>query len=510
MATLLIGSILSLFKFIFATINIINLQVCQVIMPTTIEILDKLKQHPKKALNKKIKDSLKKIKQICENKYWDQSFYGNTALNRQMILDHEIAKLLTPDVLVFIFTNDPSPDTQIKRDNCDDKIINLKDAIYQGFKEGLHVIRKMPNNEFEYGPKDYELQQRKFTKNTMQIVDNISIAADVKEKESEQALNFNGLIEQYEQLVQTVNLLKKQGQSDQLLLVPGYTSDSMRRQVVAGFNTLCQITKTENLHTETLDSFCEKFLKNPEAMLHGCVIHLFYDRAHIEAALEQDTEYKFKDGSYNFQQIFRKMIQKVATNPHNYPVCAIEQFCLRFGLVESDLQKRFEITYQQALQNNKKESIVDIPPSSGSYNPIDNLSNRIDKILNEFEKEIESVGRYHSHAKTKAQGLLKTLKDYKMEAFKDASIKSLEFFSEHSKQAIKDAIPELQRDLGWGHYLLNMGKQLANEVTTCIARICSGNKSQHKGFFTPKRSEAVKKTEALKQALESELPSKKP
>lgn len=593
-------------------------------MPKTIEILDQLKQNPKASLTKEIEESLKKIKEICDSKYSNQSFYGNAALNRQMLLDPQIAKLLTPEVLTYIFTNDPTPETKIRRNTSPGGVINLKDAIYYGLKEGLHVIHMMPNNESQYGPSAYKQQQQKFSTNTMQIVANISKAAGVEEIESEQKLNPNGLIDQYERIIKTVNLLKEQGQSDNLLSVPSYTPQNMRDQVGWGFQRLCQIINTQDLGKETLDSFCEKFLNSPEAMLDGSVIHLFYDRAHIDAALEQDTIYKIGGQDYKFQDIFRAMIQKVATNPDNYPPCAREQFCLRFGLVESDLQNRFKVAYEQVVT--KKESVLDVPKVeiTGSYilhdtngdnfvdsieehngnyiikgrnssgqprsitidkdgnatghqgskdlgivgrqmyaqreaifdhfnikvpdivkgitpppktmpvkkeiEKLDNLkeqppvkpiqdlgiqrftaqSNAIDKILDDFENKIKSVGAHHFDAKLKAEELLKNLRQYKSDAFKKPSKESLELFAKQSKEAIKEATPVLQRDLGWGDYLANMAKRLVNAITTAVAFIATLGSSSHQGFFALKSSDAVKKSQELDQALDNELGQRKP
>ncbi|KTD15532.1 hypothetical protein Lgra_0198 [Legionella gratiana] len=371
-------------------------------MPTTIEILDKLKQNPKTPLTNKIEESLKEIKRICDSKYSNQSFYGNAALNRLMLLDPQIAILLTPEVLKFIFSNDPTPQTKIRRNTSSGGEINLKDAIYYGLKEGLHVIHRMPNNESQYGPSAYEEQQQKFSTNTMQIVVNISQAAGVEEIESEQKLNPNGLIEQYERIIKAVNLLKEQAQSDTLLSVPGYTPQDMRDQVGWGFQRLCQIIKTQDLEKETLDSFCEKFLNSPEAMLNGGVIHLFYDRAHIDAALEQDTVHMIGGKNYKFQDIFRAMIQKVATNPDSYPPCAKEQFCLRFGLVESDLQNRFKAIYEQVIT--KKEDVV-----STLNVTLTQSSDEIQKNIADFENKKMEIQRQFIVNLTTLESKLKKL-----------------------------------------------------------------------------------------------------
>ncbi|WED44323.1 hypothetical protein [Legionella cardiaca] len=324
-------------------------------MTTTVEIIEILKSQPKTQLTPAIADNLKAIKEICDSQYSNQSFYGNAALNRQMLLDENIANLLTPEVLSYLFTNEPTPETKIFRNSGG--AINLRDAIYYGFKEGLHVLHMMPNNEPDYNPHSYLAQKSKFTKNTMRIAENISKAAHVEELETKQAFNPQQLIEQYARIVETVNLIKESNKSSELLKVPGYTPTQMRQQVVGGFNRMRQILDVESLESIELDDFCEKFLKSPEAMLDGAVIHLFYDRAHIDAALEQDTKFKFKGKECTFQDIFKVMVSKVATNPDNYPSCAKEQFCLRMTLVESDLQNRFQSEYAKAQERKEEKDL---------------------------------------------------------------------------------------------------------------------------------------------------------
>lgn len=322
-------------------------------MLATVKMLEALKKQPQTSPSTQIIENLREIKEICDRDYSNQSFYGNAALNRQMLLNKRIADLLTPEVLAYLFTNEPNPQTRINRNSGGP--IALRDAIYYGFKDGLQVLRMMPNNEHNYGPKSYEEQKKKFADNTMRIVENIGKSAKGKKQDSVQEFSPAQLIKQYEQIVATTNLVKAANKSPQLLQVPGYTPDQMRSQVVRGFKALCQIIKTDKLDSLTLDDFCEKFLQSPEAMLDGTVIHLFYDRAHIEAALEQGTKFNFKGQECTFQDIFKVMVSKVATNPDNYPPCAKEQFCLRMSLVESDIKKRFHAEYIEAEKNLKEE-----------------------------------------------------------------------------------------------------------------------------------------------------------
>jgi hypothetical protein len=182
----------------------------------------------------------------------------------------------------------------------------------------------------------------KYNSNTLRIVHNIQQAAQIESIDENDLVEFyqSSLKAQYEHIVRTVNLLKAQHKSADLLFVPGYSVDEMRSQVREGFHALCDILKV-NLKKESLDSFCKKFLQSPQALLDGTVIHLFYDRAHIAAALEQDTLINIGGKSYTYQEIFRSMIDKIATQPDNYPSCAKEQFYLRFSFMASDLKKRF-------------------------------------------------------------------------------------------------------------------------------------------------------------------------
>ena len=131
-------------------------------MNYTYEVLDTLSNQSATELTSEIKTSLENIQSICNSKYFNQRYYGHAALNRKMLLDAEIAALLTPEVLTYIFTNQPTDLTKINRNSTPGGII-LQNAIYHGFKDGLHIIHRMPNNDKEYGPQAYERQKSNFT-----------------------------------------------------------------------------------------------------------------------------------------------------------------------------------------------------------------------------------------------------------------------------------------------------------------------------------------------------------
>ena len=94
---------------------------------------------------------------------------------------------------------------------------------------------------------------------------------------------------QYARIVESIHSLIEQGKSNTFLFVSGYDADDMRAQVINRFIHLCNMLNV-NLLNETLDSLCEKFLQSQDVLLNGWVSHLFYDRAHLEAAIEQDTQ----------------------------------------------------------------------------------------------------------------------------------------------------------------------------------------------------------------------------
>lgn len=132
-------------------------------------------------------------------------------------------------------------------------------------------------------------------------------------------------------------------------------------------------------------------------------------------------------------------------------------------------------------------------------------SHAIDLILKDFENKIDSIGTHHEPAKQIALDLLKTLRDHKAVAFHEPSNEKLTSFAKKAKEAIREATPILQKDLGWGDYLANLAKQLVNAVTTAVAYVVTLGASKHQGFFAVKPSDAVKKSQELEQQLDDKL-----
>ncbi len=317
--------------------------------------LDALKKKAPQPASDEVMRNIRNIVNKCNEKYHNKRFYGNAALNRMILLDAELAHWLTADVILYLFTHDPHESEKIRRD---DGLINLRDAIYYGLSEGLDVVKFMPNNEEKYSPDLYHLQKENFKSHVMAIVNNISIAARKVEIRVTEPIEPNitpetvrrELKPQFETVVSVIQAIKGESKSDKLLDVPGFSAMEMRQQVIAGFLALCRslgITLEDSLTISGmgLATFCERFLNSEKALLDGTVIHAFYDRAHLEAALEQNTKIKIGGIEYTFADILKCMVEKITANPEKYPV-ASEQFYIRTLLVRRDLQKRFPKEYE--------------------------------------------------------------------------------------------------------------------------------------------------------------------
>lgn len=126
----------------------------------------------------------------------------------------------------------------------------------------------------------------------------------------------------------------------------------------------------------------------------------------------------------------------------------------------------------------------------------------IDALIDRFEKKVENID--FGEARNTANVLLGKLIEYKNTYAQDAKSNpksAAEKFIQNATDAIHDAKPVLERDLGWGDYLTNLAKQLANAVTKGIAAAVTLGTSSHNGFFTPKRSATVEAAEDLEQGI---------
>jgi serine/threonine protein kinase len=317
--------------------------------PAILEALNKLKL---KALSVTPSEDTRKnigfIINRCNDVFHNQSIYGNAALNRKMLLDEALSQWLTPEVIQCIFSQSHGEEFKITRGRTE---ILLRDAIYHGFSDGLKTLKYMPNNELDYSPASYAKQQDDFDRCTSAIIQNIAIASGVVCASSTlEEFRPQRMVDCFKKISTTIAKIRESGQSGELLRVPGYPLDIMRNQVLGGLKDACRlmgitpdisILKKPVVVNKNFSDFCETFLGSENVVLNGDVSHMFYDRAHLEAAIEQNTKIKFNDCECTFQEIFAEMIKRVSENPERYSQAVKEQLELRIELVENDLRKRF-------------------------------------------------------------------------------------------------------------------------------------------------------------------------
>lgn len=137
----------------------------------------------------------------------------------------------------------------------------------------------------------------------------------------------------------------------------------------------------------------------------------------------------------------------------------------------------------------------------------------IDSILGQLSEKINGIGTNFSEAQSVANSLYKTLLDARNEYEKHlktgqyskgtiAFHKAGELFKTTCNNAIKAALPILERDLGWGDYLKNMFKNLANAV------VFVSTLGQVSGFFPKVESESAKIATSINSELQETDTSK--
>lgn len=358
--------------------------------PKISDVLKQLENLPPQPLTTEISEKLGKIKAICDEKYSNQNFFGNAALNRLMLLDPDISQLLTPDVIRYVFSNPPLPETKINR-NSTPGGIHLKDAIKFGFADGLAVIKLIPNNQYNYGPEQNKAQQAMFEKHTTQIIANLYKANRQTSATINEALDIRNLGRQLGSILNIVSNQKSNGNSQNLLYVPNYTTSDLELQVNTGFSQLCQLVgAVPSQHT--LDSFTETLLQSPEAFLKGEVAHLFFDRAHMLVALHDDNSINIGGIDCYYRDIIQTMVHKISKNPDHYPQEVREQMALRVSLVEQYLNTKFP---GQGLSHGKDETPyitirldhAELLESSGFNNSLAKFNKYVDHMEDGYSKE---------------------------------------------------------------------------------------------------------------------------
>lgn len=329
-----------------------------------------------------IQENIKQIKELCDSQYSDQSYYGSTALNRKMLLNKRFSELLTPETLKYIFMLDlwadrkgmitmdgrtrtfnsmPTHPLAIYRNSTGH--ISMADAILFGFSDGLKAVKFMTNNEHNYSPELYKQQREQFDTHTATIVQNLNTLATELGLNAEAHLTTAKtgplqLLARFKHVAKVIAKIKEEGKNNTLLYVPGYSPGSMRSQTASGLNTVLSIISKEPQGAPTsLDDLAERFIRNEKALLEGWVIHGFYDRAHMEAGLEQDTTFRIGSANYTYSEILESMITKCEAKLTDPSLkIAIEQFDVRLHLVENDLKNRFPSECSAVIAQNNVPS----------------------------------------------------------------------------------------------------------------------------------------------------------
>ena len=132
-------------------------------------------------------------------------------------------------------------------------------------------------------------------------------------------------------------------------------------------------------------------------------------------------------------------------------------------------------------------------------NSFDNNRIAVAKVLQDFRNKIENIGKYCVKAKEEALKLYANLNQSMEKAFTDPTTYKIKQFATDAKTLIKSASKVLNKDLGWGDYLQNLMKKLANSV---IFGITLGI---NQGFFKVKNAEAFDDANLIGRTIYSTL-----
>lgn len=152
-------------------------------------------------------------------------------------------------------------------------------------------------------------------------------------------------------------------------------------------------------------------------------------------------------------------------------------------------QARRERTSLETAQEKQRNEI----------NKIGIILSKLDKILLDFLKKTETIGNNFSEASNKSKELYNSLLEARNEYETDLRSGNFDTFSHFKNKcsaAIQEALPTLERDLGWGDYLKNMLKKIANVV------IYIGTLSMVHGLFKQTKSESSQAAIKLNEDLQ--------
>lgn len=305
-------------------------------------------------------ENIRKIQTICNQKYFDRIYYGAASLNRMILLDADIAELLTPDTILAIFTIHNKTKKLDKKSNIavwrnSKGYISLAAILYYGFSEGLERIKLLPNNEPDYNEQKYNIQKQNFENNTLKIVRNIHqlaqkihINVSKYDFEERQVHCLDLVINDLNIILATLNHVKNNNKRDRLLEVATYTTADIDSQASSAFINLFSALMRSTPPVENFGDAAKKMISSAN-LFSGKNIHFIFDRVHLESLLASDDEFGFGfNPKFKFQSLFRKMITESFNDQTPAGELAREQLLLRISLLKDDLSSRFPIEHKAA------------------------------------------------------------------------------------------------------------------------------------------------------------------
>ncbi len=183
---------------------------------------------------------------------------------------------------------------------------------------------------------------------------------------------------------------------------------------------------------------------------------------------------------------------------------------MNIALQAQGLTKNFLIpqlaVFMEVYQNPEKTTQLNPPKNlqlkdtstnkkTASTKFIDQEKLAITQILKDFEGKIKTIGKHHTKAKKCAGDLLLELKAKLKEYLKnERTPKTTHNFTGQCQISIHQSFKVLQRDLGWGDYLLNLLKAIVRAIQYVVPL---GNEN---GFFK-KKTVGVEAAEKLEMGL---------
>ncbi|CEG56486.1 J domain-containing protein [Legionella fallonii] len=157
---------------------------------------------------------------------------------------------------------------------------------------------------------------------------------------------------------------------------------------------------------------------------------------------------------------------------------------------------------KQRIDDEQRRAKLEQQRVQTRQNIISSEKQRINKILGDLTQEIGGIDQHHfKEAQNAAECLLIALEDAKISYL--ASLNNLDMnideaakdFKLACQTAIEETRPVLERDLGWGTYLTNLLKTIANVIIQVVSF------GQASNFFKQERAESIKLVEEVDRQL---------